>query len=152
LRRRAARAGVFNYRAAPWDGGARLPTKTSFDGVLLDAPCSGLGTWGRNPHARWTTTPSDARELAATQRGMLAAIAPSVKPGGRLVYAVCTITRAETEETAAAFERNFPDFERLALPNPLQPGVPPAPGLWLWPHATGGNAMFVAAWRRMNKG
>jgi 16S rRNA (cytosine967-C5)-methyltransferase len=56
LKRRTARAKAFNYRAAPWDGGAKLPTKTKFDGILVDAPCSGLGTWQRNPHARWTTT------------------------------------------------------------------------------------------------
>ncbi|HMO65414.1 MAG TPA: 16S rRNA (cytosine(967)-C(5))-methyltransferase, partial [Verrucomicrobiota bacterium] len=47
LRLRAARARCFNWRAAPWDGGLRLPTRTRFDGVLLDAPCTGLGTWGR---------------------------------------------------------------------------------------------------------
>jgi 16S rRNA (cytosine967-C5)-methyltransferase len=55
LKRRAARAGVFNYRAVVWDGGPRPPTKTEFDGVLVDAPCSGIGTWQRNPHARWTS-------------------------------------------------------------------------------------------------
>src|SRR5580765_4688869 len=64
LKRRAARAQVFNYRAAVWDGGAKLPTKTKFDGVLVDAPCTGLGTWQRNPHARWTTTAQDVKELA----------------------------------------------------------------------------------------
>ena len=62
LKRRAGRAKVFNYRAAFWDGGAKLPTKTKFDGVLVDAPCSGIGTWQRNPQARWTTTPDDVRE------------------------------------------------------------------------------------------
>ena len=94
LRRRAARAKVFNYRPARWDGGARLPTRTKFDGVLVDAPCSGLGTWQRNPHARWTTTVEDVRELAELQRRLLAHTAPSLKPGGRLIYAVCTLTRA----------------------------------------------------------
>ncbi|MGC8000561.1 hypothetical protein ACP3XN_24520, partial [Salmonella enterica] len=64
LKRRTARAKVFNYRVAMWDGGVKLPTKTKFDGVLVDAPCSGLGTWQRNPHARWTTTPGDVAELA----------------------------------------------------------------------------------------
>jgi 16S rRNA (cytosine967-C5)-methyltransferase len=50
------RAKVFNYRSVFWDGGKKLPTKTKFDGVLVDAPCSGIGTWQRNPQARWTTT------------------------------------------------------------------------------------------------
>src|SRR6185437_9240507 len=71
LKQRAARAKLFNYRAAPWDGGAKLPTKTKFDGILVDAPCSGLGTWQRNPHARWTTSPADVRELAVTQLALL---------------------------------------------------------------------------------
>jgi 16S rRNA (cytosine967-C5)-methyltransferase len=90
LKRRAARAQVFNFRAAPWDGSARLPTKTKFDGVLVDAPCSGVGTWQRNPHARWTTTLTDVRELAAIQKQLLANAASSVKPGGKLIFAVCT--------------------------------------------------------------
>jgi len=52
LKRRAARAKAFNYRAVLWNGVEKLPTKTKFDGVLVDAPCSGTGTWQRNPHAR----------------------------------------------------------------------------------------------------
>ena len=68
LKRRTGRAKVFNYRSAFWDGGAKLPTKTKFDGVLVDAPCSGVGTWQRNPQARWTTTPNDVSELAAIQK------------------------------------------------------------------------------------
>ena len=95
-----SRAKLFNYRAALWDGSPRLPTKAKFDGILVDAPCSGVGTWQRNPHARWTTTPNDVAELAAVQAKLLGNIASSVKPGGRLVYAVCTLTRAETTAVA----------------------------------------------------
>ena len=78
LKRRAARAKTFNYRAALWNGGTKLPTKTKFHGVLLDAPCSGVGTWQRNPHARWTTTVDDVKELAEVQKQLLAntALAP----------------------------------------------------------------------------
>ena len=100
LKRRAARAKVFNFRQTLWDGSARLPTKTKFDGILVDAPCSGVGTWQRNPHARWTVTPDDVRELAVTQRRLLEHVCGSLKPGGRLVYAVCTLTRAETTAVA----------------------------------------------------
>jgi len=75
LKRRAARAKLFNYRTDFWDGGSQLPTKAKFDGILLDAPCSGVGTWQRNPHARWTTTPNDVRELAAMQIVLLNNIA-----------------------------------------------------------------------------
>jgi len=147
LKLRAKRAQAFNYRAALWDGGTRLPTKTKFDGVLVDAPCSGLGTWQRNPHARWTTNETDVQELASVQKQLLRNVAGSLKPGGRLVYAVCTLTRAETTEVAEAFEGAFPDFKSLPLPNPLKPETPPAKHLWLWPQ-DGGNGMFVAAWKQ----
>jgi len=148
LKLRAARAKCFNYRSVPWDGGAKLPTKTKFDGVLMDAPCSNIGTWQRNPHARWTTTPQDVRELADVQQRLLAHAARAVKPGGRLIYSVCTLTRAETSAVAAAFEGKFPDFAPLPLANPFDPAVTPAPRLCLWPQQSGGNGMFIAAWRR----
>ncbi|MBI3880244.1 MAG: RsmB/NOP family class I SAM-dependent RNA methyltransferase [Verrucomicrobia bacterium] len=141
LRHRAGRAKCFNYRAVSWDGGAKLPTKTKFDGVLVDAPCAGLGTWQRNPHARWTTTPNDVRELGEVQRRLLTHAAPSLKPGGRLIYAVCTLTRAETADVVTAFNAAAPDFEPVPL------GETEAT-LTLWPHEQGGNGMFVAVWRR----
>ncbi len=148
LKLRAARARCFNYRLAPWDGGEKLPTKTKFDGVLVDAPCGNIGTWQRNPHARWTTTPQDVRELADVQQWLLAHAARAVKPGGRLIYSVCTLARAETNAVAAAFESEFPGFAPLPLANPFDPAAPPAARLWLWPQQTGGNGMFVAMWRR----
>ncbi|MCM2274148.1 MAG: RsmB/NOP family class I SAM-dependent RNA methyltransferase [Candidatus Didemnitutus sp.] len=148
LKKRAARAAMFNYRTAPWDGGAKLPTKTKFDGVLVDAPCSGVGTWQRNPHARWTTSPDDVRELAAVQQRLLDHAAPALKPGGRLVYAVCTLTRAETTAIAATFTAAHPEFE----PAPVFAGTPAAtPGtaqLFLWPHELDANGMFLAAWTK----
>ena len=148
LKRRAARAKAFNYRAVLWNGGAKLPTKTKFDGVLVDAPCSGVGTWQRNPHARWTTTPEDVKELGEVQKQLLANIAPSVKPGGKLVYSVCTLTRSETTEVAEAFGKQFPDFTPLAVLNPLKPEAPASPQVWIWPQDSGGNGMFIAAWQR----
>jgi 16S rRNA (cytosine967-C5)-methyltransferase len=148
LRRRAGRARVFNYRAAAWDGGPKLPTKTRFDGVLVDAPCSGLGTWQRNPHARWTVTPQDVRELSDVQGRVLAHTAAAVKPGGKLIYAVCALTRAETVEVAEAFEKQFPGFERLPLSNPLDANAPPGAQIEYWPQQFGGSGMFVAGWVR----
>lgn len=148
LKRRAARAKVFNYRIAPWDGGARLPTKTRFDGVLLDAPCSGLGTWHRNPHARWTTTPEDVQELADLQNQLLAHASVSVKPSGKLIYAVCTLTGAETTQVADTFEKGFPGFRPWPILNPLTQESVKSGRLQLWPQQFGGNGMFVAAWQR----
>jgi len=147
LKRRAARAQVFNFRLALWDGGAKLPTKTKFDGVLVDGPCSGVGTWQRNPHARWTATPQDVQELAAIQKRLLAHTAPTVKPGGKLIYSVCTLTRAETSEVVADFNAKFAaEFEPLELPG--QSFFPPAPAITIWPQDLGGNGMFIAGWQR----
>jgi 16S rRNA (cytosine967-C5)-methyltransferase len=148
LRQRAARAGCFNYRLVSWNGSPKLPTKTRFDGVLVDAPCTGLGTWQRNPHARWTTSLKDVAELSALQQQLLKHAAPSLKPGGSLVYAVCTLTALETSTVVSAFEAEHPDFEPIPLLNPFQANALPAHPLWLWPQATHGNGMFVAAWQR----
>lgn len=144
LKRRFSRAGLFNYRLVAWDGTERLPTKTKFDGILLDAPCSGVGTWRRKPDARWTMTPDDVAELAGVQRRMLEAVAGSLKRGGRLVYSVCTMTRAETTSVAAAFGAAHPELEPVAVA-----GAPE--GLTLWPHEASGNGMFIAAWKRRQR-
>ena len=149
LKKRTARAGCFNYRAVPWEGKTTLPTKTRFDGVLVDAPCSGLGTWGRNPHARWTTRPDDVHELAVVQLRLLQAAAVAVKPGGRLVYAVCTLTRKETDGVADGFERHMPGFVPEPVADPFRRPVPPKARHWFWPKDTDGNGMYVAIWRRI---
>jgi 16S rRNA (cytosine967-C5)-methyltransferase len=148
LKRRAARARVFNYRVVEWDGGPRLPTRTKFDGVLVDAPCSGVGTWQRNPHARWTTTPEDVEELSRLQQQLLRNAAVAVKPGGKLIYAACTLARAETFVVAENFERAGADFQRVDFQNPLAPESAPEPQLYFWPQQFRGNGMFVAVWRR----
>ena len=152
LKRRTARARVFNYRAVLWDGGPKPPTKTRFDGVLVDAPCGGIGTWQRNPHARWSLSSGDLAELSALQGQILAHAAPSVKPGAKLVYSVCTLSRRETLGVAREFEARHPEFEPVPVANPLAPGSAPAPVCWLWPQDFGGNGMFVAVWRRRTEG
>jgi len=150
LKRRTARAKAFNYRAAQWDGGAKLPTKTKFDGILVDAPCSGLGTWQRNPHARWTTTVNDVRELAEVQKRLLTNAAGSLKPGGKLIFAVCTLTRPETTEVVEHFNTTQTEFEPLPLPalNANGRDFGSTPVVTLWPQDLSGNGMFIAGWRR----
>ena len=145
LKKRAGRAGMFNYRGAVWTGTGPAPFKTKCDGVLVDAPCSGVGTWQRNPHARWTTTLEDVAELAAVQAALLARAAPSVKPGGRLVYSVCTLTRSETTAVADAFEAAHPDFE----PAPVAISAQSSPRVFLLPEDLNANGMFIAAWKRI---
>ena len=139
LKQRLARAEAFNTRIEDWDGSANLPTKTKFDGILVDAPCSGVGTWRRNPHARWTTTPEDVAELAVVQLNLLNHVAGSLKPGGRLIYAVCTVTRSETTAVADAFSAAHPEFEPLPL---LDRGSQ----TFLSLAEFNANAMFLAGW------
>ncbi len=146
LKRRAARAEIFNYRAATWDGSAKLPTKTKFDGILIDAPCSGVGTWQRNPHARWTTTPTDVQELARTQLALLNHVVPALRPNGQLVYSVCTLTRSETTAVAQAFSAAHPELEPLPLFGAA--GAASDAQVFLWPHELNANGMFIAAWRK----
>jgi 16S rRNA (cytosine967-C5)-methyltransferase len=148
LKLRAARAKLFNYRAALWDGGPKLPTKTKFDGILVDAPCSGTGTWQRNPQARWTTTPQDITELSVIQKSLLANVAGSLKPGGRLIYSVCTLTNAETIEVAESITKQFQELKPMQLANPSNRKNEPARHLFLWPQEIGGNGMFVCGWQK----
>lgn len=146
LKKRAARAHMFNYRAELWDGSAKLPTKTKFDGALVDAPCSGVGTWQRNPHARWTTSLDDVRELAAIQSNLLKHVAPSLKSGARLIYSVCTLTRAETLDVVEKFSTEHHDFEPTAVFPSSDLSSPSS--VFLWPHELDANGMFIAAWKR----
>jgi 16S rRNA (cytosine967-C5)-methyltransferase len=148
LKRRAARAKVFNYRTATWNGGARLPTKTQFDGVLIDAPCTGIGTWQRNPHARWTLRPEDLKELCEIQYQLLKHAAAAVKPGGKLIYSVCSLARSETEGVAERFESAGLPFTAMSLTNPLALEPASMKRLTLWPQDLGGNGMFIAVWQR----
>jgi 16S rRNA (cytosine967-C5)-methyltransferase len=143
---------VFNYRLAAWDGSTKLPTKTKFDGVLIDAPCSGVGTCQRNPHARWTTTLEDVRELAAVQQRLILNAAAAVKPGGRLIYSVCTLTRAEADAVADSCSQQLSGF--APTPLPALPSAPPGAlgRISIWPQTFRGNGMFVVAWNRLSKG
>jgi 16S rRNA (cytosine967-C5)-methyltransferase len=132
----------------PLVGDGRTPPlrARAFDRVLLDAPCSGIGVLRRRPDARWRLRPEDVDELAALQRELLSAAAPLVRPGGVLVYSVCTLT---TEETTGIDE-----WAAAALPNLV--AIAPPGGLWvtrgrgalLLPQAAGTDGMFVLALRR----
>jgi 16S rRNA (cytosine967-C5)-methyltransferase len=85
-----------------------------FDTVLVDAPCSGLGTMRRHPETRWRRTADDVAELAAIQASLLDVAAGLVRPGGVLVYSVCTFTRAEGPAQVEAFLGRHPEFTRVA--------------------------------------
>jgi 16S rRNA (cytosine967-C5)-methyltransferase len=115
--------------------------------VLVDAPCSGVGTWARNPDARWRTDEKSIRSAAKRQRAILSHAATAVRPGGRLVYAVCTITRAETIDVVEAFNAQQPDFELVPFPHPLT-GIETAGTVFIEPWQARCGAMFIAHWQR----
>ena len=141
LRRRAGRAQVFNYRSAVWNGGSSLPTRTKFDGILLDAPCSGIGTWQRNPHARWTCSPGDIRELSELQFRLIGNVLSALKSGGRLIYAVCTLTRSETTDIVQKVSEHFPFMK----PRPI---FGSSSQHFLLPQELDSNGMFIASWQK----
>lgn len=103
---RAERAGADIRQCATEDLAAAGP----FDLVLCDAPCSGSGTWRRDPEAKWALTAEGLSDLNDVQDQVLAAAAPLVAPGGRLVYVTCSVLRAENETRAGAFAAAHPDW------------------------------------------
>ena len=115
-----------------------------FDAVLVDAPCSGLGTLRRRPDARWRMEPSAVPRLVELQRALLDTAAGLLRPGGQLVYSVCTLTSAETSAVAAHVSAD----ERLEpLPPPTQPWLALGDGAMLLPDADH-DGMALFRWRR----
>ena len=109
LRRRARRAGLTNVEARQIKEGP-LDVKGQFDRVLVDAPCSGLGTLRRNPEARWRLTRATVETFPARQVALLVTYAPLVAVGGRLIYATCTVARAENDLVVERFLAERDDF------------------------------------------
>lgn len=143
LRQRAARAGLRNItiRREPPPPGAH------YDGVLVDAPCSGSGTWRRAPHLKWITTADHLAHQAARQQALLAQAATWVRPGGRLVYATCSLAARENEAVVNAFLAAHPEF----VPAPLAAtfGYAAAgPGLAILPARHDTDGFHVAVLRR----
>jgi len=117
LRRRARRASLSNV-AAREVRGVELPAEAklgAWDRVLVDAPCSGLGTLRRNPEARWRLEPRTVDAFPAQQLSLMVTYAPLVAPGGRLVYATCTLLRQENESVVERFLAERPDFVLMPL-------------------------------------
>jgi 16S rRNA (cytosine967-C5)-methyltransferase len=98
------------------DAEAGLPFSAVFDRVLLDAPCSGLGTIRRDPDIKWSRRPDDLPALVAVQRRMLAHAAEAVRPGGALVYATCSSEPEENERVVDAFLSASPAFRLAPFP------------------------------------
>jgi len=121
--------------------------------VLVDAPCSGLGTVRRNPDLKWRHEPSDIAELAVKQSAILEAAARLVKPGGRLVYATCSLLEEENRAVVNAFLAAHPEFTELDCVQLLaKRGIviesAAAPALELLPHVHGTDGFFACVMQR----
>jgi 16S rRNA (cytosine967-C5)-methyltransferase len=151
---RAARAGVSSIHPLVLSGDNDSRVKRlagKLDRVLVDAPCSGFGTLRRNPDLKWRHGPEAVAELAAKQLRILGAASRLVKPGGRLVYATCSILQEENEAVVAAFQVAHPGFDPLSCKELLaaqhiflDTGEP----LRLWPHRHGTDGFFAAAFEK----
>jgi 16S rRNA (cytosine967-C5)-methyltransferase len=136
LERTCARMRTTCVRVEVADAAA-TPASGSFDRVLVDPPCSGLGTLQSRPDLRWRASPAAIVELAALQGRMLAAAAGATAPGGVLVYSVCTISRAESQDVVDGLLRERPDFSV------------DAPFRQLLPYRDGTDGFFIARLRRL---
>ncbi|HEY0824536.1 MAG TPA: RsmB/NOP family class I SAM-dependent RNA methyltransferase [Ramlibacter sp.] len=128
------------------------------DRVIVDAPCSGLGTLRRNPDLKWRQSPQSVGELTVKQAAILDSASRLLKPGGRIVYATCSLLRAENEEIAQNFTAAHPAFRRLSVQELLeQAKVPQAPRLCseggtdlrLWPHSHETDGFYAAVWEKV---
>ena len=151
--RRLRRAGVHNverHLLTPGDKWAKRRAE-GFDRVLVDAPCTGTGTWRRNPDARLRLRPRDLEELLPKQAGILDQSARLVRPGGRLIYATCSLLAAENEMQVEAFLQRNGAFRTVPLERAWAlPAAPPAPGsyLALTPLRHGTDGFFGAVLER----
>jgi 16S rRNA (cytosine967-C5)-methyltransferase len=112
LARTVAAAGATNIRIVQASARAVPAFAAVFDAVLVDAPCSGLGTLRRDPEVRWRRSEADLVRFAAAQREMLAGLATAVRPGGRIVYSTCSSEPDENEAVVSDFLASHPDFRR----------------------------------------
>lgn len=154
LKPRLARSGLSNVHPVRIDSETDLKVKRlagKADRVLVDAPCSGLGTLRRNPDLKWRQTPTAVDELVAKQRAILNAAARLVKPGGRLVYATCSLLDAENEGVVAEFLAGHPEFATLSAVAELARGgvdIDCGERLRLLPHRHGTDGFFAALLER----
>ena len=158
LKPRLARSGLSNVHPAAIaherdDRIKRLAGK--IDRVLVDAPCSGLGTLRRNPDLKWRQSPQSVAEMSLKQASILQSAARLLKPGGRLIYATCSILPQENEAIAQQFGAANSEFTQLAAVDILSNlKVDSAAGLCcgdylrLWPHRHATDGFFAAVWQR----
>jgi len=117
---------------------------SGFDRIMVDAPCSGIGSARRRPELLWRPRREELSRLARTQVSMVSALADLLTPGGRLVYSVCTFPRAETDAACDAIVRHRPDLEPVQMQGPDGRSA----RIRLWPHRHESDGMFIAAFSK----
>ena len=151
--RRLRRAGVHNVERHLIEAGDKWIKRRagSFDRVLVDAPCTGTGTWRRNPDARLRLTERDLAELQPKQAMILDTAQSLVRKGGRLVYATCSLLAEENEAQVSAFLARHPDFTLVPLARAWNSPTPPCQGdvLSLTPAQHGTDGFFAAVLERV---
>lgn len=148
---RAARAGAAIITERLLDPGRELAALADLagqaDAVLIDAPCSGVGTWRRNPEARWRLTAGELARLIAIQARLLDLATELVRPGGRIVYVTCSLLDAEGAQQIDGFLRRHADWDAVSLA--LGAGTPRGAGLRLSPARDGTDGFFIARLERL---
>ena len=137
-----------SIRCVVVDGLQPLPfPDSSFDRILVDAPCSGTGTLRRNPEIRWRISPADIEDLARRQKQLVSNAARAVKPGGHLVYSTCSVERDENEDVVQTFLENNESFtlRKLAVDRSL---LTSSGAARTWPHREGTDGFFICAFER----
>ena len=148
LKRRARRSGFPNIETRPWDGNKVPPRKSSsFDGILIDAPCSCSGVWRRNPDGRWNSSPEEVTKVNAIQRTVLENVLNALRPNGVLVYATCSVFEAENRAMVKDFLSRHPEFELEDFANPLT-GEPTGGMLIITGASENCDSMFAARMRK----
>jgi 16S rRNA (cytosine967-C5)-methyltransferase len=154
LKPRLARSGLSNVHPVRIESENDIKIKRlagKLDRVLVDAPCSGLGTLRRNPDLKWRQTPESVAELTTKQAAILHAAAALVKKGGRLVYATCSLLEAENDAVVSDFLVRHPEFHALSAEEVLSRqdiAIECGERLRLLPHRHGTDGFFAAVMER----
>ncbi|WP_299495528.1 RsmB/NOP family class I SAM-dependent RNA methyltransferase [uncultured Shewanella sp.] len=141
LNKRAKRAQFKGIKTQAWVNNELPVNANSFDGVLVDAPCSCIGTWRRNPDLRWISDISAVQDKAPLQLDILNRSAQAVKVGGKLIYATCSLSSIENEDVVNAFLQSHPEFSLDTLTHPFTGQSHSM--LTIWPCEANSDGMFV---------
>lgn len=155
MRELGARSGATNLNLVQLDATRELPFAGEFDSILLDAPCSGLGTLQRQPEIKWRANEAKVRELAELQKRLIANAASQLRIGGLLTYSVCSTEPEEAEDVIAWFRSSHPEFRDITRERLTELGIDPAPlltpsfGARTFPHRCHTEGFFFCTlWKR----